>query len=457
METDTIAAIATPMGEGAIGIVRVSGPDAIPIVNKLFRGKDLSAVASHTIHYGHLVDPETEETVEEVLVAVMRAPRTYTREDVVEINCHGGIMTTSRVLQLVLDHGARLAEPGEFTKRAFLNGRIDLVQAEAVIDLIRAKTDRAMAVALQQMEGRLSNLIRRLRQRIVELLAHIEVTIDYPEHDVEEVTRSLLLERCREIGAEIDRLLETARQGKILREGVATAIVGRPNVGKSSLLNALAHEARAIVTDIPGTTRDLIEEQVNVRGIPLRLIDTAGIRDTEDLVERIGVQRAREVLRTADLVLLVLNHGEPLTATDRQLIDMTRSLNTIVVVNKADLPRRIELDEVQAAFSGRPVVLTSMRMEEGLDELEDAIARQFFTGNVPAGDLTYVSNVRHIRLLREARAALNEAIAGVEAGVPVDTVAIDLKRCFDRLGEIIGETASEELIDQIFRQFCLGK
>ncbi|GAB6933773.1 tRNA uridine-5-carboxymethylaminomethyl(34) synthesis GTPase MnmE [Calditerricola satsumensis] len=457
METDTIAAIATPMGEGAIGIVRVSGPDAIPIVNKLFRGKDLSRVASHTIHYGHLVDPATGETVEEVLVAVMRAPRTYTREDVVEINCHGGIVTTSRVLQLVLDHGARLAEPGEFTKRAFLNGRIDLAQAEAVIDLIRAKTDRAMAVALQQMEGRLSNLIRRLRRRIVELLAHIEVTIDYPEHDVEEVTRSLLLERCREIGAEIDRLLETARQGKILREGVATAIVGRPNVGKSSLLNALAHEARAIVTDIPGTTRDLIEEQVNVRGIPLRLIDTAGIRDTEDLVERIGVQRAQEVLQTADLVLLVLNHSEPLTATDRQLIDMTRTLNTIVVVNKADLPRRIELDEVRAAFADRPVVLTSMRTEEGLDELEDAIARQFYTGNVPAGDLTYVSNVRHIRLLREARAALNEAIAGVEAGVPVDTVAIDLKRCFDRLGEIIGETASEELIDQIFRQFCLGK
>ncbi|HEY8341662.1 MAG TPA: tRNA uridine-5-carboxymethylaminomethyl(34) synthesis GTPase MnmE [Calditerricola sp.] len=457
METDTIAAIATPMGEGAIGIVRVSGPDAIPIVNKLFRGKDLSRVASHTIHYGHLVDPATGETVEEVLVAVMRAPRTYTREDVVEINCHGGIVTTSRVLQLVLDHGARLAEPGEFTKRAFLNGRIDLAQAEAVIDLIRAKTDRAMAVALQQMEGRLSNLIRRLRRRIVELLAHIEVTIDYPEHDVEEVTRSLLLERCREIGAEIDRLLETARQGKILREGVATAIVGRPNVGKSSLLNALAHEARAIVTDIPGTTRDLIEEQVNVRGIPLRLIDTAGIRDTEDLVERIGVQRAQEVLQTADLVLLVLNHSEPLTATDRQLIDMTRTLNTIVVVNKADLPRRIELDEVRAAFADRPVVLTSMRTEEGLDELEDAIARQFYTGNVPAGDLTYVSNVRHIRLLREARAALNEAIAGVEAGVPVDTVAIDLKRCFDLLGEIIGETASDELIDQIFRQFCLGK
>lgn len=457
METDTIAAIATPLGEGAIGIVRVSGPDAIPIVNKLFRGKDLTAVASHTIHYGHLVDPATEETVEEVLVAVMRAPRTYTREDVVEINCHGGIVTTSRVLQLVLDHGARLAEPGEFTKRAFLNGRIDLAQAEAVMDLIRAKTDRAMAVALQQMEGRLSQLVRRLRQRIVELLAHIEVTIDYPEHDVEEVTRDLLLKRCREIGAEVDRLLETARQGKILREGVATAIVGRPNVGKSSLLNALAHEARAIVTDIPGTTRDLIEEQVNVRGIPLRLIDTAGIRDTEDLVERIGVNRAREVLKTADLVLLVLNHNEPLTDTDRQLIDMTRSLNTIVVVNKADLPRRIELEEVQAAFADQPVVLTSMRTEEGLDKLEDAIARQFYTGNVPSGDLTYVSNARHIRLLREARQALDEAVAGVEAGVPVDTVAIDLKRCFDRLGEIIGETASDELIDQIFRQFCLGK
>ena len=322
MEVDTIAAISTPMGEGAIAIVRLSGDEAIPIADKLFRsigGKKLSEAATHTIHYGHLLDPKSGQVVEEVMVSVMKGPKTFTKEDVVEINCHGGIVSVNRVLQQVLTNGARLAEPGEFTKRAFLNGRIDLSQAEAVMDLIRAKTDRAMNVALGQMEGRLSKLIRRLRQEILEILAHVEVNIDYPEYDdVEEMTHKMLAEKAHFVREEIKKLLQTSEQGKILREGLSTAIVGRPNVGKSSLLNSLVHENKAIVTDIPGTTRDVIEEYVNVRGVPLRLLDTAGIRETEDIVERIGVERSRQVLQEADLILLVLNYAEKLSEEDEQ-------------------------------------------------------------------------------------------------------------------------------------------
>ncbi|TGV30574.1 tRNA uridine-5-carboxymethylaminomethyl(34) synthesis GTPase MnmE, partial [Mesorhizobium sp. M00.F.Ca.ET.186.01.1.1] len=305
MKFDTIAAVATPMGEGGIAVIRVSGAEALEVVDKIYKGKQrLSTVDSHTIHYGHLYDPHTGDRVEEVLVSVMRAPRTFTREDVVEVNCHGGIVSVEKVLELILDNGARLAEPGEFTKRAFLNGRVDLSQAEAVIDLIRAKTDRAMKVALNQVEGKLSRLIRQLRQNLIEAMAHIEVTLDYPEHDVEEFTQNFLRGKCLEVKSEIQRLLQTAKQGKILREGLSTAIIGRPNVGKSSLLNSLVQEEKAIVTDVAGTTRDVIEEYVNVRGVPLRLIDTAGIRDTDDIVEKIGVEKSRQLLQKADLVLL---------------------------------------------------------------------------------------------------------------------------------------------------------
>lgn len=461
MEFDTIAAISTPMGEGAIAIVRLSGVEAIKIADSLFRGvngKRLLDVDTHTIHYGHLLEPASDRIVEEVMVSVMKGPKTFTKEDVVEINCHGGIVSVNRVLQLVLKSGARLAEPGEFTKRAFLNGRIDLSQAEAVMDLIRAKTDRAMNMALGQMEGRLSKLIQKLRQEILETLAHVEVNIDYPEYDdVEEMTHRMLVEKATYVRDEIAKLLKTSAQGKILREGLSTVIIGRPNVGKSSLLNSLVQENKAIVTDIPGTTRDVIEEYVNVRGVPLRLLDTAGIRETEDIVERIGVERSRQVLKEADLILLVLNSADELTAEDRNLFKAVAGMDVIVIINKTDLTPKINMAEVNELASQYRIVSTSLLEERGIDELEEAIADLFFSGAIETNDLTYVSNSRHIALLNQAHDAIEEAINGVEIGIPIDIVQIDLTRTWEILGEITGDTVHESLIDQLFSQFCLGK
>lgn len=458
MDHSTIAAISTPMGEGAIAIVRLSGDEAVTIADRIYKGnQSLSDVKSHTIHYGHLIDPSTNEVVEEVMVSVMKAPRTFTREDVVEINCHGGLVSVNRVLQIVLTNGARLAEPGEFTKRAFLNGRIDLSQAEAVIDLIRSKTDRAMTVALNQMEGRLSKLIRSLRQTLIETVAHVEVNIDYPEYDAEEMTQQLLLEKTNEVRREIEKLITTSKQGKILREGLATAIIGRPNVGKSSLLNSLVQENKAIVTNIPGTTRDVLEEYVNVRGVPLKLIDTAGIRETEDVVEKIGVERSRQMLNEADLILLVLNNAEPLSEEDKALIKATKEHETIIIVNKTDLQPKISLEQVKQLAGDTPMISTSLLHEEGVDRLEEAIARLFFTTGVEAQDMTYVSNSRHIALLEKAKRAIGDAISALEAGLPIDMAQIDITRTWELLGEIIGDTVSESLIDQLFSQFCLGK
>lgn len=460
MDRDTIAAISTPMGEGAIGIVRLSGEKAIEIADKIYsgiKGKHLKDVPSHTIHYGHVIDPESGEVVEEVMVSVMKAPKTFTREDVVEINCHGGLLTVNRVLQIVLKEGARLAEPGEFTKRAFLNGRIDLSQAEAVMDLIRAKTDKAMTLALKQMEGRLSRLIKSLRQELLEILAHIEVNIDYPEYDEEEMTRKILLGKAHDIKKEILQLLNTSQQGKILREGLSTVIVGKPNVGKSSLLNALVQENKAIVTDIPGTTRDVIEEYVNVRGVPLRLLDTAGIRETEDIVERIGVERSRQVLKEADLILLVLNYGDKLTAEDVNIFKAVEGMDVIVIVNKTDLPKKIDMDQVRKLAKNDKLITASLINDKGVDELEEAISSMFFEGKIDSGDLTYVSNSRHIALLNQANQAMDEAIQAIENGVPIDLVQIDLVRSWELLGEIIGETVKDDLINQLFSQFCLGK
>ena len=460
LEFDTIAAISTPPGEGAISIVRLSGDQAVQLADKVYQSgnKRLSEVPSHTIHYGHIVDPKSNQLVDEVMVSVMRAPKTFTREDVVEINCHGGIVVVNQILQLLLREGARLAEPGEFTKRAFLNGRVDLSQAEAVMDLIRAKTDKAMGLALNQLDGNLSALIRSLRQEILETLAQVEVNIDYPEYDdVEELTTKLLLEKAQMIQQRIQALLATSKQGKVLREGLSTAIIGRPNVGKSSLLNHLLREEKAIVTDIAGTTRDVIEEYVNVRGVPLKLIDTAGIRETEDVVERIGVERSRKALAEADLILLVLNQSEPLTAEDEQLLEATSGLKRIILLNKTDLPAQLEQEKLKKLIENEPVFSISVAKNDGLDRLESAISDLFFSGETGERDATYVSNTRHIALLEKASLSLEEVIAGIDAGMPVDLVQIDMTRCWDYLGEVVGDSVQDELITQLFSQFCLGK
>ncbi|NKN18435.1 tRNA uridine-5-carboxymethylaminomethyl(34) synthesis GTPase MnmE [Staphylococcus aureus] len=459
MDLDTITSISTPMGEGAIGIVRLSGPQAVEIADKLYKGKHLlNDVPSHTINYGHIIDPESKEVVEEVMVSVLRAPKTFTREDIIEINCHGGILTINRVLELTMTYGARMAEPGEFTKRAFLNGRIDLSQAEAVMDFIRSKTDRASKVAMNQIEGRLSDLIKKQRQSILEILAQVEVNIDYPEYDdVEDATTEFLLEQSKEIKQEINRLLDTGAQGKIMREGLSTVIVGKPNVGKSSMLNNLIQDNKAIVTEVAGTTRDVLEEYVNVRGVPLRLVDTAGIRETEDIVEKIGVERSRKVLSQADLILFVLNNNEALTQEDYTLYEVVKNEDVIVIVNKMDLEQNIDINEVKDMIGDTPLIQTSMLKQEGIDELEIQIRDLFFGGEVQNQDMTYVSNSRHISLLKQARQTIQDAIDAAESGVPMDMVQIDLTRTWEILGEIIGETASDELIDQLFSQFCLGK
>ena len=459
MDFDTITSISTPMGEGAIGIVRLSGPEAVEIGDKLYKGKKkLKDVPSHTINYGHIIDPETDEVVEEVMISVLHAPKTFTREDIIEINCHGGILTINRILELTMTHGARMAEPGEYTKRAFLNGRIDLSQAEAVMDFIRSKTDRASKVAMNQIEGRLSDLIKRQRQSILEILAQVEVNIDYPEYDdVEDATTEFLLAQSKKIKNEIDQLLETGTQGKIMREGLSTVIVGKPNVGKSSMLNNLIQDNKAIVTEVAGTTRDVLEEYVNVRGVPLRLIDTAGIRDTEDIVEKIGVERSRKALSEADLILFVLNNNEPLTDEDRTLYEVIKNEDAIVIVNKTDLERRLDIEEVKTMIGNTPLIQTSMLKQEGIDELELQIRDLFFGGEVQNQDMTYVSNSRHISLLKQARQTIQDAIDAAEAGIPMDMVQIDLTRTWELLGEIIGESASDELINQLFSQFCLGK
>lgn len=459
-EFDTIAAISTAPGEGAIGIVRISGDLAISIASSIYQcgTKKLEEQKTHTIHYGHIVDPKSGEIYDEVMVSVLRAPKTFTREDIVEINCHGGIVAINRVLQLVLRMGARLAEPGEFTKRAFLNGRIDLSQAEAVMDLIRAKTDKSMQLAMRQLDGQLSHLIQNLRQEILNTLAQVEVNIDYPEYDdVEEMTLQLLREKTQQVLQGIRALLNTASQGKILRDGLKTAIVGRPNVGKSSLLNVLLREEKAIVTDIAGTTRDTIEEYVNVRGVPLQLIDTAGIRETDDVVEKIGVERSRKALKEADFVLLLLNQSETLQEEDIRLLETTKGMKRIILFNKIDLPSKLSTEDIAPYAKEEEIVTTSMLNKEGIDQLEEKIAEYFFQGQMNERDATYLSNTRHIALLEKAEQALVEVQNGIEMEMPVDLIQIDFTRAWDLLGEITGDSIQDELLTQLFSQFCLGK
>lgn len=458
MLSDTIAAVSTALGEGGIAIVRVSGPEAISQVTPLFRSKTLlTEAASHTVHYGHIVNPADGERMEEVLVTVMKGPRSFTTEDVVEISAHGGVISVRRVMDLLLQQDIRLAEPGEFTKRAFLGGRIDLSQAEAVIDLIRSKSDRAFSVALKQVSGSLSERIRSLRHTLIETLAHIEVNIDYPEHDVEALTAEFIKDKSSEVMEGIDKLLKTANEGKILREGITTAIVGRPNVGKSSLLNALARDNKAIVTDIPGTTRDVIEEYVTINNIPLKLLDTAGIRETIDVVEKIGVERSKAAFSDADLILLVLNANEELHEDELALMEQIHGRQALVIMNKMDLPPHLDRAKLLAFFDESSIVPMSVLEEEGLEKLEEAISELFFGGKLESGDLTYVSNVRHIALLKKAHKSLQDAYEAAEMLVPIDMIQIDVRLAWEQLGEIIGDTAADSLLDQIFSQFCLGK
>ena len=447
---DTIAAISTTMGVGAISIIRVSGNDAINIVNKIFKGKDLTKVDSHTITYGHIID--NENIIDEVLVSIMRAPKTFTREDVVEINTHGGIAITNKVLELLLLNGCRLAEPGEFTKRAFLNGRIDLIEAEGVMDLINSKTEKSRKLAINQVNGEVSKLIKNLRQKVIEILANIEVNIDYPEYeDIEEMTNSMILTNIDSIEKEIKNILRHSEDSKLIKEGIKTIIIGSPNVGKSSILNRLLNEEKAIVTDIAGTTRDIVEGNVQIDGIVLNMIDTAGIRETDDVVESIGVKKSLDLINEADLILYVLNNNEVLTSEEKIILEKIKNKNHIVIVNKIDLENKLDLNELSN------YIQMSVKDNVGIDELRNKIKEMFNLEQIEQNDYTYLSSARSISLLKKSLESLAAVRVGIENNMPVDMVEIDLKQMWSTLGEIIGETYTEELIDQLFSQFCLGK
>ena len=460
MASDTIAAISTPPGEGGISIVRLSGPEAIRIAHSVFRparpDKSPTRVRSHTIIYGHIVDPQSNRIIDEVLLSVMRAPYTYTREDIVEINCHGGAVVTAKVLDLLLRQGARLAEPGEFTKRAFLNGRIDLSQAEAVIDLIRAKTDLSLKAAANMLLGGLSEKIRKLRNSIAQILAEIEASIDFPDEDLDFMPPDEIMERLNAAAEEMKRLLETAKEGRILREGVRAVIAGKPNVGKSSLLNRLLSEERAIVTDIPGTTRDSIEEYINIGGIPVRIIDTAGIRLTTDPVELEGVKRSKRMIEMADLVLAMFDSSQELTEEDFELLKLISDKPALIVMNKIDLPSRISSEDL-AKHSNRRIVRISALKEIGMDELKAEIVKLITGGRVIPSDPSVAINLRHRDALRRALESLSYAMDSIGRGEPPELIAVDLRGALNCLGEIVGAVTSEEILDRIFSQFCIGK
>lgn len=449
---DTIAAISTTVGVGAISIIRVSGTDSIKIVNKIFKEKDLEKVESHTIHYGHII--YKNEIQDEVLVSIMRSPKTFTTEDVVEINCHGSIAVTKKILEILLTLGCRLAEPGEFTKRAFLNGRIDLLEAEGVMDLINSKSESEKKLALNQIGGKVSNLIKNLRQKILEVLANIEVKIDYPEYeDIEDVTYNDLNNNIIEVEEEIKRIIKESENGKIIKEGIKTAIIGRPNVGKSSILNNLLEEEKAIVTDIEGTTRDTVEGSIVINGIILDLIDTAGIRKTEDKVESIGVNKSLQTIEKADLILFVLNNNEQLTEYDKEILEKIKEKNHIIIINKIDLENKIELNQLKE----ENIVKISALKDNNLEELKNKIIEMYNLEELESKDATYLTNARGLSLLKQAQDIISDIKEGIETEQPIDMIEIDLKRIWELLGEIKGETYQEELINQLFSQFCLGK
>lgn len=446
---DTICAISTSLGVGAISIIRVSGDDSIEIVNKITKSKNLNKKNSHTINYDHIIDKNN--IIDEVLITVMKAPKTFTKENIVEINCHGGIATTNKILELLLTNGCRLAQPGEFSKRAFLNGRIDLVEAEGIMDLINAKTDKSLKLAINQISGTVSNLIQQLREKIIKILANIEVNIDYPEYeDVLEVTHNMLNDNIIEIETELKKILKKSENGKIIKEGLKVAIVGKPNVGKSSLLNCLLETNKAIVTDIAGTTRDCVEGTINLDGILLNLIDTAGIRQTDDIVENIGVNKSKEIIKESDLILLLLNNNEKITKEEKDILNDIKDKAHIVVVNKIDLEKRLNI-------TSNNIVYISAIQGEGIDNLKQKIKEIFNLEQIEKDDLTYLSSARCISLLKQALNSVIDIKKGIENNIPIDMIEIDLKNIWEILGNIIGVNYDEELIDQLFSQFCLGK
>lgn len=447
---DTIAAISTSLGSGAISIIRVSGKEALNLVNNVFKGTNLMNVSSHTIHYGYIVNKD--EIIDEVLVMVMLSPKTFTTEDVVEINCHGGIATTNRILELLISSGARLAEPGEFTKRAFLNGRISLVEAESVSDLIESQSEAQRKLAINGINGRLTNIVRQIRDNILNIVANIEVNIDYPEYeDAIEVTPNYLKEQVQKIEKDLKLLLSNAEVGRMIKSGIDVALVGRPNVGKSSILNALLNEDKAIVTDISGTTRDIIEAKMTLNGIEINLIDTAGIRETDDVVEKIGVNKSKEMLEKCDLVILVLNNNEEITKEDQELLEMVKEKTNIVFINKTDLDNKLFLKE------NLNIVKGNTKSIDGLEALKQKIIEMYHLDQINEKDLTYLSNVRQISLVKEALENIEKVLTDIEKDIPVDMLEIYLRQSFDKLGILIGETYEDELIDKLFKNFCLGK
>ncbi|NLV77373.1 MAG: tRNA uridine-5-carboxymethylaminomethyl(34) synthesis GTPase MnmE [Tissierellia bacterium] len=458
--TDTIAAISTAIGESGIGIVRMSGKDSIDIGDKIFKGKNIESLKdgeNRKLIYGNIIDPEKDEIIDEVLIVYMKEPYTYTREDMVEIYCHGGIISVRRILELILKNGARLADRGEFTKRAFLNGRLDLSQAEAVIDMINAKTDKSFDVSLRQLEGRLSQEIKNIRDILLNMIAHIEVSIDFPEEDIEDITYDDLEKDAKVVLDKIDKLLNTVDRGRILRDGLNTVILGKPNVGKSSLLNAILNENRAIVTDIPGTTRDIIEEYVNIDGIPLKIVDTAGIRDTEDIVEKIGVDRAKDMVEEADLIIALFDVSEELSEDDKKIIDIVRGKKSIVLLNKSDLPAKLDEEHIRCLLPDKKIITTSIATGVGIDELIDTIKNMFYTGEVDTSNQIIVSNMRHKDQLVKAKKNIEDGLKGIKINMPLDCIEVDIKNCWDNLGEISGDTVGEDVLDKIFSEFCIGK
>ena len=448
---DTIAVISTSLGIGAISIIRVSGDEAVNIVNKIFKGKDLTKSKSHQIHYGYIVDKD--KVIDEVLVSVLLKPKTYTKEDVVEINAHGGIATTNKILELLLLNGCRLAEPGEFTKRAFLNGRIDLNQAEGINNLINSKTEKARDIAINEVRGNVSGLIKKLRQEILEILANIEVNIDYPEYeDIEIVTNKKIEDKLKSIENKLKEILKASEEGKVINEGITTSIIGKPNVGKSSLLNKLLDEEKAIVTDIEGTTRDNVEGTLNISGVLFRFIDTAGIRKTDDLVESIGVKKSMEMIDKSELVIYLLNNNTKLTKEDLEILDKLKDKNYIIVVNKSDLPVKIDYTKLPNDY-----IKMSIIKEKGIEELKNKIKEMFDLEKIESGNLNLLTNSRNIAFVKKCLEKIEDIKKGLKEEIPTDIIEIDIKEIWEILGKIIGETYEEELIDQLFSQFCLGK